>query len=97
MDFIQVERIIKDGKGIQKVAPEVISISEIHTFRPWHHNENDTVKGDATLLVMKNSSRVTGQPGEKISDNLPTMVIHESFNNFIKRMSGRVIIIGDAK
>lgn len=103
-DFIQIERIVKNKKGVQEVKPEVICVSEIHTFRPWYPGQFDTWKGDATLLVMKSVSRVTGDQEEseendknKNDKNLPTLVIHEKFTNFIKRMSGRVILIGDAR
>jgi hypothetical protein len=98
MDFIQVDRVIKDKSGIQVVAPEVIAISEIKTFRPWKFTETDTVKGKCTLLVLKSTSRATGQPAEKDEkENLPTMVINESFTNFLQRMSGRVILMGNAQ
>jgi hypothetical protein len=96
MEFIQVDRVVKDKTGQQVVAPETISIDEIRSFRPWKFTETDKVKGKCTLLVLKSTSRATGQPAEKENDNLPTMVINESYDNFLQRMSGRVILIGNA-
>lgn len=94
MDFIHVRRIVRDNKGVQKIVPEVMRIDEIKTFRPWYKNDNDTFEGDAILILLKSSSRVTGQPSEKADDNGPTMMIQEEWGHFLDRMSGKVIIIG---
>lgn len=100
MDFIQIDRIVKDKSGTQKVKTEVLNISELHSFRPWHKGEYDTFeKEDVTLLVMKSSAKTTGQrdADDKKKDELPTMIIHESYDNFIQRMSGRVILMGNVQ
>lgn len=98
MDFIQVGRIVKDKSGRQKVSPEAIRVNDIHSFRTWMRGENDTYeKSEVTLLVMKSGAKITGDKVERDNGDLPTMVIHETFTNFLKRMSGNVIILGDAR
>jgi hypothetical protein len=111
MDFILIDRIVRDKSGKQVPKQEVICVHDIHSFRPWMPGENDSFGGKATILVMKASSRMTGQKSEKFKDSdegsegrddkngdkLPTMLILEDFTNFIKRMSGRVILMGNAE
>lgn len=96
MEFIEVRRIVTDKKGTLKIVPETMCIQDIKTFRPWYNNGSNSFKGEATLLVLKSVNRVTGQSvdHDKEKEDLPTMMIEENYSDFLKRMSGRVIIFG---
>jgi hypothetical protein len=96
MDFIEVKRVVVGKDSKQKVVSEAIQVKEIKTFRPWYKSKTDTFEGDATMIVLYNKNKSTrDDEAEVIPDNgnLPTMLIAESFTSFIKRMSGRVIIV----
>lgn len=92
MDFIEVKRVVTGKDKKQKVVSEAIQVKEIKTFRPWYKSDNDTFEGEATMIVLYNKNK-GNTPDEEDNGNLPTMLIAEAFTSFIKRMSGRVIIM----
>lgn len=94
MDFIEVKRIVTNKMGEKVTVPETIAVAEVKTFRPWHKGINDKFKGDATLVVLYNKNKVTGDGSEENDEkNLNTMLINEKYEDLRDRLSGRVIII----
>lgn len=87
---IEVRKIIRN-----QIFIESVRIDDIKTFRAWRKKEGDTFDGEATFLVLKPSEEKEeeGQPHEpgRPKKPLPTMLIQESYTNFLRRMSGKVI------
>lgn len=94
MEFIEVSRIITNKKGVQLTALETLKISDIRTFRPWYKTLKDTFKGEATLVVLYNKSKVTGVENVDDDDKSHTMLVSEDYKDFLARLGGRVIING---
>lgn len=94
-DFIELNRIIKNRKNEQVIVKETIKISEIKTFRPWHKASTDTFKGDAIMIVLYNKNKTAGEESSPEDEkNLNTMLVQENYDDLMKRLSGRVIIVG---
>ncbi|HHT9135864.1 MAG TPA: hypothetical protein ACFYEK_01325 [Candidatus Wunengus sp. YC60] len=81
---INVRKILKN-----KIYDETILISDIKSFRHWRKKENDLFPGEATFLVLK--AKDTDDKNAEDSKQLPTMLIQESYSDFMRRMSGKVI------
>lgn len=77
-------------------ALETLKVAEIKAFRPWYKTPKDTFKGDATLVMLYSKSKVTGVESADDEDRAHTMLISEAYPNFLKRLSGQVIINGEA-
>lgn len=78
-NLIEVKKILKN-----QIYIESIRIEDIKSFRPWRKKENDTFDGEATFLVLQSGE-------EEDKKQLPTMLIQESYSNFLRRMGGKVI------
>jgi hypothetical protein len=89
-DYIEIKRVTNDKSGQQISAPEAIPVSDIHTFRPWHKGLKDTLDGEITLIILTPNSKVLGN--DKTTKEIH---IHESYKSFLKRMSGRVIVLAN--
>jgi hypothetical protein len=96
MDFIELTRVVTNRNGIKVLVPEVLQVSEIKTFRPWHKTAKDDFDGDATLIVLFSKKKMTGKdPSEEVESD--TMLISEKYEDLRDRLSGRVIIVGAKK
>lgn len=89
-DFVEVRKVIKN-----KIYTETIDVSDIKSFRPWQKAANDSFEGEATFLILKKSynNHEENDTDETKKKEFPTMLIQESYADFLKRMSGRVIIM----
>lgn len=87
-DFIEVKRVTNDKNDNQIAVPETICVADILTFRPWHPGKNDTLPGEQTLIVLNPNSKIKGD-----TTKTNEIHIHEPYKEFLKRMSGRVIVL----
>lgn len=88
--FIEVNRVLSNSEKVNvSIKPETINIGEIQGFRAWHKGKRDVgIKGDMTIVMMK-SVKQNESDGDKGSFNI---LIEESYNDFSKRISKKVII-----
>jgi hypothetical protein len=96
--FIEVNRIISDRqtKLNTSVQLESVNIDLIESFRGWHKGKNDVnIEGKMTLIILKDREKDLDDNGEvKNRDDVKarTMLILESYHDFLNRINGRVSI-----
>jgi len=91
--FIEIKRVTKDKQSNNVVRNETIKIADIKSFRPWFKTaKEDDIKGELTMLMLENnaSANTESEPAEKEKRN--TLLISESYNDFVTRMRSFVII-----
>lgn len=82
--LVEIKRVISNDEGINTSSRlETIDISDIKGFRAWHKGAKDAaIKGDMTILKVKDVSDPNAKP--------KTVLIEESYDDFLNRMSSRV-------
>ena len=97
IQFIEVNRVLsdKDTKINTSTQPESIDVSIIESFRGWHKGKNDIgIKGELTLLILKDreNKNPESNSGAEEKNRVRTMLIQESYKDFLNRMSARVVV-----
>lgn len=84
--LVEIKRVISNDEGINTSSRlETIEINDIKGFRKWHKGpKDDAIKGDMTILKVKDSTDPNAKP--------KTVLIEESYEDFLNRMSSRVEI-----
>ncbi len=91
--FIEIKRVTKDKSGANVLKDETILIEDIKGFRPWFKNDQEKreIKGEVTMLIMKGSiEQEVPAEGDKKKAN--TLLVNESYNDFLTRMRAFVIV-----
>jgi hypothetical protein len=89
--FIEIKRVTKDKNKVNILKDETIRIEDIKSFRPWFKNEQEKkeIKGEITMLVMKDSSVDIDSDSER---KVNTLLVNEAYNDFLIRMRAVVIV-----
>jgi hypothetical protein len=89
IQLIEVKRVLSNNEKINTSSePEALDINLIQSFRAWHKGSKDNlIEGEMTLVVLKSDKK--NEDGTKKTQ---TMLIEESYKDFLDRMSSRVII-----
>jgi hypothetical protein len=101
IEFIEVKRVVSENNINVGSRPESYPIDSIFTFREWHKGKNDNfIQGDMTIIVFRPKEKtgktaVIGENGDiterSIDKNkLKTILIEESYESFLNRMSSYV-------
>jgi hypothetical protein len=58
LNFIAVNKVIKDKRGQLLAEPEMIRLDEIKSFREWHKTDDEKIafKEDFTIVYMRDKN-----------------------------------------
>ena len=95
-NFIEVRKVIGSRNSKENVgsSKETYNVSDIKGFRPWHKGENDRlIVGEMTqLIIQKSRASATVISGHVKENNFTTVLIEESYNDFMYRLSQKAVI-----
>lgn len=81
LNFIAVNKVIKNSRGQLSAEPEMIRLDEIKSFREWHKSDDEKIafKEDFTVVYMRDKN-------SKGEIEVKPIKILEKHSNFAERV-----------